>query len=178
MFKKISIGSAVLLALFCAVVAFQPAEFTIKRDVMINGQRENAFSLVNDFRNWPRWSPWEKLDPQMKRTLEGPFMGTGAVYGWTGNSEVGEGKMTIIDSVQPESVKIKMEFFKPFPATSEVLFTFIAAGPHVVATWTMTGKNGFIGRAFCMLFGMQKQMEAEFDKGLATIKALSEGRQP
>lgn len=178
MIKKILAVVVVLLILFSAAVAFQPPEFKISRDVMVNGQIENTFALVNDFRNWSRWSPWEKLDPNMKRTYEGPAFGVGAKYAWSGNDQVGEGQMTITESEQPTQIRIKLEFLKPFAATNEALFSFQNAGPHTVVTWTMTGTNNFVGRAFFMLFGMQKAMENDFDKGLATIKALAEGRQP
>ena len=105
---------------------------------------EVVFSFVNDFHQWAKWSPWEKRDPNMKKTFEGAPAGVGAVYSWSGNDKVGEGRMTITGSQPPSRLAIKLEFFKPWQATSEAIFT---VGPDAGATkltWEMNGNNDFI----------------------------------
>src|SRR5687767_7525874 len=98
MLDWILIGVAALVLVFVAVVALRPADFRIERGATFAAPAPAVFTQVNDFHNWRAWSPWEKLDPALKRTYEGPSAGTGAIYAWVGNKNVGEGRMTITES--------------------------------------------------------------------------------
>ncbi len=100
-------------------------------------RRRRVFPHVNELKAWDAWSPWAKLDPNAKTTFEGPASGNGAVFAWSGNDEVGEGKMTILDSRPDEAIKIKTEFIKPFPGSSTSGFTFKPEGDKTVVTWNM-----------------------------------------
>jgi hypothetical protein len=135
---------------------------------------QNAFALVNDFHAWAAWSPWEKMDPDMKKTFGGAPSGAGATYAWTGNKQVGEGKMTIEKTSPPSLVGIKLEFFKPFAATNQATFTFTPSGEGTKVTWAMDGENNFVGKAFSMFMDMDKMVGADFEKGLAAMKTLAE----
>ena len=176
MIKKILIGFVVLAAVFAVVVVLQPSAFTITRSATIAAAPETVFSQVNDFRNWAVWSPWEKLDPGMKRTFEGPAAGKGAVYKWAGNDKVGEGRMTIVESDPAKEVRIKLDFIKPFESTADTLFGFSPAGAGTTVTWTMKGRNdNFIAKAFCLVTGgPDKMVGPDFEKGLAQMKAVVE----
>src|SRR5262245_30033998 len=123
-FVYILIVVAVIVAALVVVVAMQPAEFRIVRTATFSAPPPAVFAQVNDFHNWPAWSPWEKLDPAMKRTHEGAPAGTGAIYSWVGNKQVGEGRMTLTESRPSDLVRIKLEFIKPFKATNTTEFTF------------------------------------------------------
>src|SRR5689334_15444695 len=107
MLKKILIGVAAALALLVLVILMQPATFHIERSINMAVPPEAAFAQVNDFHAWSAWSPWEKLDPSMKRSYDGAPAGVGAKYAWVGNKEVGEGRMTIEQS-DPSQVVIKL----------------------------------------------------------------------
>src|SRR6476659_923798 len=144
MLKKILIALAAIIAVFLIVVALQPSEFHVERTATITAPPATVFNQVNDFHKWDAWSPWAKLDPNMKTTFTGPSSGSGAVYAWTGNSDVGEGRMTITDSKPGESVNIKLEFVKPFAATSATVFSFKPQGNQTGVTWTMDGDNNFV----------------------------------
>jgi hypothetical protein len=114
------------------------------------------------------------MDPQMKKTFDGASSGVGAVYAWTGNDKVGEGKMTIEKSAAPSLVGIKLEFFKPFAATNTATFTFAPASEGTKVTWAMDGENNFVGKAFSMFMDMDKMVGADFERGLASMKTLAE----
>jgi uncharacterized protein YndB with AHSA1/START domain len=176
MLKKILIGIAVLIAGFLAVVAIQPAEFRVARSATIGAPPEKVFAQVNDFRQWGAWSPWEKIDPQMKRTYEGAPSGTGAVYAWAGNNEVGEGKMTLTESRPAELVRIRLDFLKPFAATNTAEFTFKPEGAGTSVTWSMEGKKNFVSKAVCMFMDMDKMLGGQFEKGLAQMKSVAEAQ--
>src|SRR5437762_2863164 len=114
MIKKILLGALVVIVLVCVigclVVAMQPAHYHVERSATMNAPAVVVFNQVNDFHKWDAWSPWAKIDPNMKTNFDGPPAGNGAIYGWTGNSDVGEGRMTITDSKPSELIKIKLEF--------------------------------------------------------------------
>jgi uncharacterized protein YndB with AHSA1/START domain len=174
MLKKVLIGIVVVIAGFLAVVAIQPAEFHITRSATIAAPPAAVFAQVNDFHLWQAWSPWEKIDPQMKRTYEGAPSGTGAVYGWAGNNDVGEGRMTLEESRPSELVRIRLDFLKPFAATNTAEFAFKPEGGGTSVTWSMEGKKNFVSKAFCMFMDMDKMLGGQFEKGLAQMKAVVE----
>lgn len=174
MLKKIGLGLVAVVVLFLIVVATRPGEFRYERSAVINAPPDAVFPLVNDFHSWNGWSPWDKLDPNLKRTFEGPAQGVGAMYGWTGNDDVGEGRMTITDAKANESIKIKLEFIRPFAAVNDTEFTFKPEGAGTKVSWVMSGKNNFMSKAFGLFVDMDKMIGSDFDKGLAQMKQLGE----
>jgi hypothetical protein len=173
MLIKILLGLAALAVVLIVIVATRPAAFRIQRSTRIAAPHSAAFAVVNNFHRWTAWSPWEKMDPNLQRAYEGPESGPGAVYRWSGNKKVGEGRMTIENS-SPEKIVIKLEFLKPFKATNTATFTFTpdAGGTHV--TWTMDGRNNFMAKAFHMLMDMDKLVGNDFEKGLAAMRTEAE----
>ena len=168
---------AAVIVVFLIVVAMQPSDFKVERSATMRAPAPAAFAQVNDFGNWQAWSPWEKVDPALKRQYEGPKAGTGAVYAWQGNKDVGEGRMTITDSRSAERIDIKLEFFKPFAAVNQTVFTFKpAAGDATAVTWIMTGQNNFLSKAICLFVDMDKMVGGMFDQGLSQMKAIVERR--
>lgn len=178
MIKKILLYGVVVIVLivviFCVVVALQPAHYHVERTATINAPAPVVFAQVNDFHKWDAWSPWAKLDPAMKQTYGGALSGTGAMYSWTGNDQVGEGKMTITESRPSDLIKIKLEFIKPWTTTNATNFTFISQGTQTNVKWTMDGDNNFVGKAFGLFMNMDKMVGGDFEKGLAQMKTIAE----
>ena len=168
---------AAVIVVFLIVVALQPTDFRIERSATMRAPAPAAFAQVNDFQNWQAWSPWEKVDPALKRQYGGPKAGTGAVYAWQGNKDVGEGRMTIMESRPAEVVRIKLEFFKPFAATNTSEFSFKPAGADATAvTWSMAGQNTFLSKAISLFVDMDRMVGGMFDQGLTQMKAIVERR--
>src|SRR5207253_10293141 len=128
MLIKFLIALAVIIVVFLVIVALQPADFRVSRTATISAPAAVVFAQVNDFHHWMAWSPWEKIDPALKRTHAGAPAGTGAIYSWSGNNKVGEGRMTILESRPPDLIRIKLEFLRPFKATNTAEFTFKQEG--------------------------------------------------
>src|SRR5436305_481021 len=147
-------GILAVLVLAVLFVALQQAEFRITRSATISAPAELVFAQVNDFHNWPAWSPWEKIDPDLKRSYEGAPLGSGAVYCWEGNKKVGAGRMTVTESRPNSLIKIRLEFLRPFKATNNTEFTFLPENNRTAVTWTMSGRNGFMAKAFNILMNM------------------------
>lgn len=175
MLKKILLVLAALVVVFLIVVAFQPADFKVTRSTLISAPASAVFAQVNDFHRWEAWSPWAKMDPNMKTTYAGAPAGTGSIYSWVGNSQVGAGRMTIIESRPHELVRINFEFLKPFAVTNLADFTFKPQGGQTLVTWEMSGKKNFVSKSICMFMNMDKMVGGDFEKGLAKMKSLAEG---
>lgn len=160
---------AVLLVGLLAFIATRPDAFTVQRSAVIKAQPAVVHGLINDFRLWQQWSPWEQLDPELKRSYTGPDTGAGASYAWLGNAKAGEGRMTIEESKPGELVVIKLEFIKPFASTCPTTFRLTPEGEGTRVDWIMTGKNNFISKFFCLFMNMDSMVGKDFEKGLAGL---------
>jgi hypothetical protein len=174
MFKLILLGFGALLLVFLIVVAMQPTDFRISRSATFAARPEVIFEQINDLHNWNDWSPWAKLDPNAKHLYEGPPAGVGAGFGWAGNKEVGEGRMTITESRPSELVRMRLEFLKPFTATNTTEFTLTAADNQTAVTWTMSGKNNFAGKAMGLIMNCEKMIGGQFEQGFANLSPIVE----
>jgi polyketide cyclase/dehydrase/lipid transport protein len=174
MIQIIFISLAAIVAVFAGFVAMQPSRFRITRKATISAPAPAVFAQVNDFHKWESWSPWEKIDPALKRTYEGAPAGTGAIYSWAGNSQIGEGRMTIIESRPSDLIRIKLEFMKPFAATHAAEFTFEPEGDQTAVTWSMAGENKFIAKGISLLMNMDKMIGGQFEQGLAQMRSVVE----
>ena len=174
MLKIILITVAVIIAVFAVVVALQPAEFRVARSATMSAPAQVVYAQVEDLRKWEAWNPWQKIDPAMKLTFAGPATGPGASYSWVGNNQVGEGRLTIMESRPNDLVRIKLEFMKPFAATNTATFTFKSEGDKTTVIWSMEGRNNFIAKALHLVMNMDKMVGGQFEKGLADLKLVAE----
>jgi hypothetical protein len=171
---NVIIAVAAALGLLALFVATRPPAFHVERSISIAAPPESAFARVNDLHAWGAWSPYEQTDPQMKRTYDGPPSGTGTVYAWNGNNEVGEGRMTIVQSDAPSLIAIELEFFRPFTATNTATFTFAPTSAGTGVTWAMDGRKNFLAKALHLVMNMDKMVGRDFEKGLVALKTLAE----
>ena len=173
MIKTIFIVVALAIVALLAYAATRPDSFRLERQTVIKAPPEKIFANLVDFNKWGAWSPWEKLDPQMKRTHSGAGSGKGASYAWAGD-KVGAGSMEILDATPSSSVKIKLDFTKPFEAHNLVDFTLVPQGDSTQVTWAMYGPMAFINKLFGVFMSMDKMVGKDFEAGLADLKAVSE----
>jgi uncharacterized protein YndB with AHSA1/START domain len=171
-YYNILIGLAAVLILFAIIVALQPAAFRVVRSAAIGAPPARVFEEVNDLHKWEAWSPWAKIDPACKMTYEGPSTGNGSSMAWVGNANVGAGRMTITDSRPGESIRIRLDFEKPFKGTNTAEFTFVPKGDQTQVTWSMWGEKNFITKAIGLFVSMDKMIGGQFDKGLAQLDAV------
>jgi hypothetical protein len=169
MIKKLLLGLVAVIAIILIAATFQSDDMNISRSATIAAPPEAIFKVVNDFSQWDAWSPWSKLDPAMKKTLEGPKEGVGAIYKWSGNDEVGEGSTTLVESKPNEKVGMKLDFVRPFAGSSDVQFTFVPEGAGTKVTWAMQSKKPFIGKVVGMFMDCEKMCGDQFVEGLANL---------
>lgn len=174
MLKTILLLLAVAIVAVLAFAATRPDSFRVERSATIKAPPEAIFAYINDFHNWPQWSPYETKDPAMRRTLSGAESGEGAVYEWQGDKNVGEGRMEITRSVPSSEVQIKLDFVSPFEAHNVAQFTLEPAGDATRVTWAMDGPSPFIAKLMGLFFSMDKMIGTDFAIGLANLKARTE----
>ncbi|EAQ79691.1 SRPBCC family protein [Blastopirellula marina] len=178
MILKIIIGVVVALAGLVVIVVIaamlQPNEFSVQRSLSMSAPPEIAFAHVNDLKKWEAWSPWEKLDPNMRKTYTDNVVGEGASYSWDGNSDIGEGSLTIIQSTPEQQIDMDLKFVRPFACENDVVFTFVPSGEQTTVTWKMDGKNTFFSKVMCLFISMDKMVGSQFSEGLESLKKISE----
>jgi uncharacterized protein YndB with AHSA1/START domain len=173
------IKKLLLLLLLCvvAVAAYattQPDTFSLERRAQINAPPEKVFAQLNDFHAWEAWSPWAKLDPAMKTVYSGAPAGTGAVYEWTGNSDVGSGRMEITSATPAQAVDIKLDFLEPFESHNVTHFVLTPNGTGTDVRWVMEGPATYMTKVMTTFTSMDKMVGPDFEKGLAQLKAVAE----
>ncbi len=168
----------VVVAGVLIVAATKPDTFRLERSASINAPPARVYALIDDFKQWRSWSPWEKLDPDLKRTYSGAASGLGAVYAWEGNNKVGQGRMEIIESVPPSRVVIKLDFIKPFKANNTAIFTLEPRGEATHVNWAMQGPNLFVSKLMSVFMNFEKMVGRQFEEGLANMKAAAESNRP
>ena len=165
---------AIAIAIVLILAATKPDSFSVQRAAIVSAPPEKIFPLINDFRQWGNWSPYEHKDPAMKRTYSGAVRGKGAVYAWEGDKNVGKGRMEILEASSPSNIAIKLDFFTPFEAHNTAEFTML---PHEDATrviWRMHGPAPFMARIMHLFINIDNMVGKDFEAGLANLKRLAE----
>jgi uncharacterized protein YndB with AHSA1/START domain len=174
MLKKIAIAVAAIVAAFLIYAATQPDTFRVQRTTTIKAPPEKVFALIEDFDQWRAWSPWEKLDPAMKRTMSGAEKGKGAVYAWDGDKNVGAGRMEIVEAAPSSRIAIQLDFLRPFASRNTAVFTLEPKGDATSVTWTMQGPSSYITKLIGIFVSMDSMIGKDFDAGLASMKSIAE----
>ncbi|KUM23736.1 polyketide cyclase [Mesorhizobium loti] len=174
MLATILIILVVIVAAVLIFAATRPNEFVVSRSANIKAPAEAIFPLINGFKHWPTWSPFEKLDPDMRRTLSGAESGKGAAYAWEGNSKAGKGRMEITNSVPSSLVSLKLDFERPFRANNTVDFTLTPSGDGTTVTWAMRGARPFIAKLMGLFMNFDALIGKDFEAGLDNLRRATE----
>ena len=162
-----------VLAVLVVLIARRPGPFQIERSTTVAAPPGAVLELVEDFREWTRWSPFNKYDATQVVTIGEPPRGLGATYHWVGNKN-GEGRMEIVEHRPGELVGIQLDFIRPFRASNRCDFTARRGDAGTLVTWSMRGTNGFMMKAFGFFKDMDQMVGKDFESGLADLKAAAE----
>ncbi len=181
MFGKILIGVAGVLVLFVAVVATRTSAYHVERRLEVAAPAEVVFGVLNDLHQFADvlvlfGSPWMELDLNMQKTIEGPEAGVGQSYAWNSRKEIGQGKLTIEESVPGRKVGMQLEFVKPMKSTATVALTLAGTPTGSMVTWSMDGNHNFLGKAMGLFMNMDRMLGADIEKGLGRLKTVAEGK--
>jgi carbon monoxide dehydrogenase subunit G len=178
MIKTILLVLVALLVLAVGAVlvyaATKPDTFRVQRSTSVKAPPEKIFALINDFRHWASWSPYEHKDPGMKRTYSGADSGKGAIYEWDGDKNVGKGRIEIADTSPPNKITINLTMLSPFEAHNIVEFTLDPNGDLTTVTWAMNGRVPYVAKIMHVFFNVDRMVGSDFEAGLAKLKAAAE----
>jgi carbon monoxide dehydrogenase subunit G len=175
----IIVALLVIAVIVILLIALQkPDTFRVQRSIGIKAPPDKIFPFISDFSNWPSWSPYEKKDPAMQRTMGNAAPGAapagkGATYEWNGDKNVGHGRMEILEA-QPEKIVIKLDFYTPFEAHNTAEFTLVPKGAETEVTWAMHGPAPLMNKVMSTLMNLDKMVGGDFEVGLANLKTLAE----
>jgi len=172
MFGILVLVPVALVAGVLGLAALRPRAFAVSRTLTVQAPPEAIHPLINDFRRWAEWSPYEKLDAEMTKTYTGAAAGTGAVYTWEGR-KAGAGRMEIRDT-SPTRITIQLDFSKPFEAHHTSEFTLEPRGGATQVTWAMRGPSPFASRLFGVFVNLDRLIGRDFEAGLAAIREIAE----
>jgi hypothetical protein len=176
MLKIITIVAVVLALAVGVVLALaltKPDEIRVTRSATIKAPPAKIVPLIDDLHAWVAWSPYEKKDPAMQRSYSGAERGKGAAYAWSGNGNVGSGRMEIVDST-PDKIVIKLDFVTPFEGHNVAEFTLQPRGDATDVNWTMHGPAPLLSKVMQVFFNMDSMIGDDFAAGLASLKAVVE----
>jgi effector-binding domain-containing protein len=162
----------VVVVLFCVIGLLLPRHVVVKRSVTISRPASLIYATVNSFVLFPKWSPWQDLDPNMSQTTEGPRDGVGAKLVWKGNDKVGSGTQVITVSTPDQSVASDLDFGDMGVAKS--LVTLTPDGAATRATWTVDVDMGANPIGHYIGLTMDGMLGKDFASGLGKLKTLVE----
>jgi hypothetical protein len=178
MVKKVIAGVAGVAVLavagFAVVVSMQPAAVHVERSSVIAAPAEVVWPYVVDHHKFLEWSPWQGLDPDQEVSFSDSSGAVGSWYAWSGDDNVGSGKMTITSLSQGTSVVNKLEFLEPFEAVANATTTIVPEGSGVKVTWAYDADNDFMGKAMGLFLDMDDMLGPDFQKGMDSLKGVSE----
>lgn len=171
----IVIAVALVIVTLIAFVTTRPTDFRVERSAQVNAPRDVVFAIINDLHQWSAWSPFEKYDPNMKKSFDGPDAGPGAGFAWNGNSRAGEGRIRIVSTKPGELITMNLEFTRPYKATNEVNFKLVPTDRGTRVSWIMDGKKNFMFKAFSLFMDMDAMVGKDFEEGLANLNNVALG---
>jgi uncharacterized protein YndB with AHSA1/START domain len=174
MLQKIALIAVAVVAGLLAYAATKPDTLRVERTATINASPEKIYPLISDFHQWASWSRYERLDPAMKKTYSGAASGTGAVYEWSGNSDVGQGRMEIVDTAEPTRITTRLDFMSPLETRSTATSVPTPRGGATEASWTMEGPSAYVVKVMSVFADMDAMIGKDFETGLSSLKALAE----
>lgn len=162
------------VAALAIYVVTRPDSFRIERSITVQCAPEKVYELINNFHHWEAWSPWEKVDPNITRTYSGATQGPGAVYAWSGNKNIGQGRMEIKESTPPSRITIQLDFLAPFEAHNTAEFVITPQGNATHVSHAMFGPSPLMSKIMGLFFNMDKMVGSKFEEGLNNLKQLAE----
>ncbi len=168
------VGIFVVYLVLCAA---GPKKMEVSESMTMNASPAAIWEEIADFSKWNAWSPWHKLDPNMKSTIVGNPGEVGHGQSWEStDGGVGKGSQKFSEVRTNEFLKSEMHFNGDTEHPAYAAFTLAPDGEGTKVTWSMDGETPFMFRGLSMVMGMNKMIAAEYQKGLGDLKKLVEAK--
>lgn len=176
MWLKIGIAVVIILVVFIGYVSTRDGKFRYERSGVIKASAEQIFPYISNFRMGEQWSPYEKIDLNMKKTFAGNDGQVGSTMEFEGNSNVGSGKLEMLQIVPNESVQIRLTMLKPMHGVNIIDYKLTAEPEGTKFTWIMTGEGGFMSKLMNVLIDCEKMVGDQFSQGINNLKTVIESQ--
>lgn len=178
MAKKIALGVLAALGLVVCIIlglaASKPDTLHVERNLVMRGTAAHVFPYADDLTKFVTWMPWRDLDPEQTIEFSEPAHGVGSWYTWSGNDDVGAGRMENLSSA-PGKVVHRLEFIEPFASVAETSLIMKDLGDgQVEVTWVFDQDADFATKLMTVFVDMDAMLGADFEKGLAKLGPLVE----
>lgn len=175
MIKKFFLALAAVVVFLLGAAAIKSPDYKVERSTVINAPADKIFPYLHNQKTAEKWGSWMEMDPDSKMTYSGPDEGVGAKGSWTGGKKMGTGSATIVNVVPNERVDLKLEYTEPMNMVQDSSYVITPEATGSKVTWSVSGRNNFIGRLMCLFVDIDKMVGPMFEKGLANLKGLVEG---
>lgn len=173
-FKYIFFLLLLLIIGLAIYVAVQPNDYEFERSRTIKAPASLLYNSVNDFKNWPKFSPWIEKDPNAKLSYGKITSGTGGSYSWVGE-ELGEGNMKTIIATKDKSIQQLINFITPFEGSANIDWNFTPKEDGTKVTWKMNGKQDFMTKLFTTFMGsIESTTGPDFERGLFKLDSITQ----
>lgn len=171
--KKFFIYVAAVIGLLIIVAYLLPRNLHLERSIKVDAPVSATYGLVNNLKEWERWSPWYLRDKSMETNYSDVNVGEGAWYKWKSESQ-GSGIMTITKTIPNDTIGTSLEF--EGEGLSGAGFKFKPEADGHTVTWTMDSDLGFnpIARYFGLM--LDSWVGKDYEIGLGNLKNLAEGK--
>jgi effector-binding domain-containing protein len=165
--KYIFVFLLIVIVVAAVYLATLKGDFDVNTSRVIAADPEVVFNDLNDYKNWKDWGPWYEEDSTLVAIYADNTVGVGGSYSWTSEKD-GEGFMTTLKAVSPESLEQEIVLKTPFgDMKSEVYWRLEKVDKGTNVTWGMKGTISFFFRY--MTEGMEKDLGAMQERGLELL---------
>jgi uncharacterized protein YndB with AHSA1/START domain len=176
MLKRFLFSTGLLLTALFIFLQARSSAYRIERSVTMAAPAADVYRFLEDMHQWPRWSPWDSLDPQVKRSYGGAERGKGASFFWDGNPQVGKGRLVITEAKPHAHLRYAVRFEVPLAAEMTYDFELAPAPSGTKLTWVLLGEHPFWAKLFALFVDLDKQLGGDMQRGLTDLKGLVEAR--
>jgi hypothetical protein len=162
------------LGLFLGYVSTRNSEFRYERSGLIHAQPAQIFPYLANFKKGNEWSPYDRRDPDMKRTFKGAEGEVGSIMEFDGNRDSGAGSLEVLKIIPNQQVEIKLVMTRPISASNTIIYTLTPEGDQTRFSWAMSGDGGFMGKLIGVFIDCEKMVAGDFEVGIKTLKDLIE----
>jgi uncharacterized protein YndB with AHSA1/START domain len=164
--------AAALIALLFAVAATRPAAYQLERSRTFAAPAAVVWATISDWNRFPSWSPWQRLDPAMRVTVEGTPGTVGHRYRWQGNGDAGAGSQTMTAVRQGERIDVALAFLEPWQSTATTWFELRPQGEQTTLAWGMRGEHDLMGKVMSLFMDFEAMIGRDYDAGLANLERV------
>lgn len=168
MVLKIGLSLVSLLVLFLIYVSTREGKFQYSVSRKLNAPIDKVFPYLSNIKLGSEWSPFEKVDPNMKKE----YVGSKLIF--EGNKDAGAGSVEILKVVPNELVELKLIMTAPLKAENKIEYRVVPEDGGTRFTWSMSGDGGYITKLMTVFMDCEKMITDQFNKGMDNLQAIVE----